>query len=206
MSKRAPLATPPGVSQVTEPAADQVTELFALAFYDDPTWSWAFRDPGTRLAHIRALWGLFVRGAIPYGSVLMTDDGGAAASWIPPGEPELGDEDEAKVEPLLRELIGPHADDVLTLIERFEANHPRHTPHYYLSLLATHPDHRGHGKGMGLLAAVLEGLDERRIPTYLESSNRANDRRYERLGYVQIGEFAAPAGGPTVGCMWRDPH
>jgi hypothetical protein len=40
----------------------------------------------------------------------MTEDGGAAALWIPPGEPELTHEDEARVEPLLRELIGSHAD------------------------------------------------------------------------------------------------
>ena len=41
---------------------------------------------------------------------------------------------------------------------------------------------------------------------YLESSNRANDRRYERLGFELIGEFAVPGGSPTVGRMWRDPR
>jgi hypothetical protein len=90
--------------------------------------------------------------ALSYGCVWMTDDRGAAALWVPPGEPELNDEDELRVEPLLREMIGSHADDVLTLLESFESNHPRHTPHSYLSLLGTHPDHRGQGKGMALLA------------------------------------------------------
>jgi hypothetical protein len=42
------------------------------------------------------------------------------------------------------------------------------------------------------------------MPAYLDSSNRANDHRYERLGFVQIGEFAVPGGEPTVACMWRD--
>jgi hypothetical protein len=42
----------------------------------------------------------------------MTEDGGAAALWIPPGAPELSDDDEARVEPLLRKLIGSHADEV----------------------------------------------------------------------------------------------
>jgi GNAT superfamily N-acetyltransferase len=94
---------------------------------------------------------------------------------------------------------------VLTLLNRFDANHPRHTPHYYLSLLGTHPDHRGQGMGMGLLAANLSQIDGTGMPAYLESSNRANDHRYERFGVVQVGEFTAPAGGPTVACMWRDP-
>jgi GNAT superfamily N-acetyltransferase len=190
---------------VTEADAEQVVELFSLAFFDDPTWSWAFPDPDARMEQYRAWWGLFVGSAIPYGWTRMAEDGGAAALWIPAGEPELSAEDEAKVEPLLRELVGSRADDVLTLLERFEAHHPHHTPHHYLSLLGTHPDHRGHGKGMALLAANLAQLDELGMPAYLESSNRANDRRYERVGFELIGEFTAP-GGPTLGSMWRDPR
>ncbi|HKP90499.1 MAG TPA: GNAT family N-acetyltransferase [Thermoleophilaceae bacterium] len=195
----------PGLRRVNEEQADLVTELFALALHDDPTWSWAFPDPERRLEHHRAWWGLYVRSAVPRGCAWMTDDGGAAALWIPPGEPELTDEDEARVEPMLRDLVGPQADDVLELLERFESNHPRARPHHYLSLLGTHPDHRGHGKGMGLVAASLAQFDEEGLPAYLESSNRANDHRYERLGFVQVGEFAAPGGAPTVGCMWREP-
>jgi GNAT superfamily N-acetyltransferase len=191
---------------VTETEADRVIELFALAFYEDPTWSWAFPDRDRRMDHHRVWWGLFMHSALPYGSVWTTEDGGAAALWIPPGEPELSADDEARVEPLLRETIGPHADAVLTLLERFDANHPRDAPHYYLSLLGTHPDHRGRGQGMGLLASNLAHIDEQGSAAYLESSNRANDHRYERLGFVQIGEFAAPCGGPTLACMWRDPR
>lgn len=196
----------PGVKLVTEAEAEQVTELFALAFHDDPTWSWAFPDPDRRMEQQSAWWGLYLHSALPYASVWMTDDGGAAALWIPAGRPELSVADEVKVEPLLRGLVGAHADDVLTLLERFESNHPRQRPHAYLSLLGTHPDHRGQGKGMGLLAATLAPLDELGMPVYLESSNRANDHRYERLGFVQTGEFAAPGGEPTLACMWREPR
>jgi GNAT superfamily N-acetyltransferase len=205
-NERSSPSVPPGARQVNEAEADRVTELFTLAFYDDPTWGWAFPDPGQRMDHHRMWWGLYMHSALAYGWVWMTKDGGAAALWIPPGEPELSDEDEARVEPLLRELLGSHADDVLALLDQFEANHPRHAPHHYLSLLGTHPDHRGRGKGMGLLAANLAQIDELGSPAYLESSNRANDHRYERLGFVQVGEFAAPSGGPTVACMWRDPR
>ncbi len=194
------------IRRVTEAEADRVIELFTLAFYDDPTWSWAFPAPDRRMDHHRTLWGLFMHSAVPYGSVWITEDGGAAALWIPPGEPELTHEDEMRVEPLLRELIGRHADDVLELLDRFDAHHPRHEPHHYLSLLGTHPDHRGQGKGMGLLAANLAAIDALGMPAYLESSNRGNDHRYERLGFVQVDEFAAPGDGPTVACMWRHPR
>ena len=192
------------IRRVTPAEVDYVIELFVLAFYEDPTWSWAFPDPAKRMDQHRLWWGLFMRSALPHGWVWMTEDGGAASLWIPPGEPELSDEDDARVEPLLREQIGSHADDVLTLLERFDANHPRDEPHYYLSLLGTHPDHRGRGKGMALLAANLALIDDEGRAAYLESSNRANDHRYERHGFATVGEFAAPRGGPTVGCMWRD--
>ena len=90
-------------------------------------------------------------------------------------------------------LIGPHADEVLELLERFDAHHPRDEPHYYLSLLGTHPDHRGNGRGMGLLAANLATIDDLAMPAYLESSNRANDHRYERLGFVRLPNSARRA-------------
>ncbi|MFX8063463.1 hypothetical protein ABTK67_19065, partial [Acinetobacter baumannii] len=64
--------------------------------------------------------------------------------------------------------------------------------------------HRGHGMGMGLLAANLAQIDAAGYPAYLESSNRVNDERYERLGFVKVGEFSAPHGGPTLYCMWRE--
>ena len=98
--------------RVTEAEADQVTEVFTLAFHEDPTWSWAFPDPDKRMGHHRLLWGLYMHSAVPYGWVWMTEDGGAASLWIPPGAPELSDEDEAKVEPLLRRLLSSLADDV----------------------------------------------------------------------------------------------
>jgi GNAT superfamily N-acetyltransferase len=200
-----PDAVPP-IRRVTAVEAESVIRLFALAFFADPTWGWAFPDTQKRTEQHLLWWGLYMHSALPYGCVWMTDDGGAASLWIPPNRPELSDADEAKMEPMLRELVGGHADDVMVLLERFDANHPRGVPHYYLSLLGTHPDHRGNGKGMGLLAANLAQIDQEGFPAYLESSNRGNDHRYERLGFVQIGEFAAPAGGPTVACMWRDPR
>jgi GNAT superfamily N-acetyltransferase len=193
-------------ASVATPAdAAAVSDTFARAFYDDPTWSWAFADPERRLEQQRAWWGMFVGSAIPHGWVWMSEGCGAAALWIPPGKPELNDEDEARSEGLLRELIGDRADEVLELQAEFEANHPSE-PHYYLSLLGTHPDRRGRGEGMGLLAENLERIDAEGAAAYLESSNRDNDRRYERLGFKLVGEFTGPRGEPVVGRMWRDPR
>jgi GNAT superfamily N-acetyltransferase len=106
---------------------------------------------------------------------------------------------------MLSELLGDGAARVLQTFDRFEAAHPRSEPHYYLSLLGTHPDQRGRGLGMGLLAATLERIDTEAAPAFLESSNPINTPRYERLGFAICGEFELPEDGPSVTQMWRDP-
>ncbi len=183
-----------------------VTETISLAFHDDPTWSWAFPDPPRRQEQYLVFWRFMVEGALRYPWVLMTDACEAAAVWIPPGGTEIAEEDEARIEPLLDRLVGPRAGEVMELFELFEAAHPRHTPHYYLSLLGTHPSYAGQGIGMALLAESLARIDRERMPAYLESSNPANNHRYQRHGFEAVGEFYPPGSETPVTTMWRDPH
>jgi GNAT superfamily N-acetyltransferase len=180
-------------------------ETLARAFYADPVWAWAFPDPERRLRQHRAVWGLVAKAAVGYESAWLSGDCAAVALWIPPGEPELRPEDEARLEGLLAGLLGDGAGRVLETFERFEAAHPTAEPHYYLSLLATNPDHRGRGLGIGLLAATLEWIDAEGAPAFLESSNPANVPRYERLGFTRRGAFELGEDGPQVIQMWREP-
>jgi len=180
-----------------------VTETISLAFHDDPTWSWAFPDPARRQAHYAVFWRFMIGGAIRYPWVRMTDGGEAVAIWIPPGGTEVAPEDESGYEPLLQELVGSRSGDVLELLARFDAAHPQDEPHYYLTLLGTHPASAGRGIGMALLAENLERIDEERMPAYLESSNPGNNHRYERHGFEAIGEFHPPGSEIPVTTMWR---
>jgi GNAT superfamily N-acetyltransferase len=190
----------------TEADLAAVTETISLAFHDDPTWSWAFPDPDRRQEQYAAFWAFLVGGALRYPWVLMTDACEAAAVWIPPGGTEIAEEDEALVAPLLEELVGEHAGEVIELLARFDQAHPREKPHYYLSLLGTHPSHTGRGIGMALLAENLARIDREAMPAYLESSNPANNHRYERYGFEAIGEFFPPGSDTSVTTMWRDPR
>jgi GNAT superfamily N-acetyltransferase len=180
-------------------------ETLARAFYADPVWSWAFPDPERRLGQHRAVWGLVAAAALEYGSAWLVGDCAAVALWIPPSKPELRPEDEERLEGLLGDLLGAGAARVLETFERFEAAHPDREPHYYLSLLGTHPDYRGRGLGMRLLAATLERIDSEGAPAFLESSNPVNTPRYERLGFAVCGEFELSEDGPSVTQMWREP-
>jgi GNAT superfamily N-acetyltransferase len=181
---------------------DGVTETLTTAFQTDPLWGqWAFPD-GKDLA---VLWRYYISSALRrYPSVWVRGDCAAAALWIPPGGTELTEEEEERLEPLLVQLIGPRASEVIELVARFEATHPKEPPHYYLALLGTHPDHRGRGLGFGLLGENLASMDAKGVPTYLESTNPANNARYESFGFRQVGEFTTPDGERTVTRMWRD--
>jgi GNAT superfamily N-acetyltransferase len=185
--------------------AEAITATLSAAFDADPLWSWAFPDDERRPAQYEAFFGLFVESAIPNGWVWTTNHAGAVAVWTPPGKNELSDEAEARVEPFLVAELGGHAESVLQVMEQFESARPEDQDFYYLSLLGTHPDHRGRGLGMGLLAANLAQIDAQARPAYLESSNPANNARYERLGFEPRTRFSTPDGQHTVTTMWRPP-
>jgi GNAT superfamily N-acetyltransferase len=180
-----------------------VARTMAGAFYSDPLWSWAFPDPSRRLAQHEAFWGLFLHGSIDHGWVWTTEDYEAAALWIPPDLPEMTEPYASRVEPLLEQLLGERAGLVVEVFACFEAAHSRTEPHYYLSLLGTHPDHRGRGLGMDLLRANLDLIDTENRAAYLESTNPANLDRYRSVGFEPIGQFEVPDDGPTVVSMWR---
>jgi len=192
------------VRPATADDLSSVTETISLAFHEDPAWSWAFPDVVHRQEQYAVFWRFVIAAALRYPWVLMTEGCEAAAVWIPPGGTELSEEDEGQLETLLAELVGEHAADVMELLARFEAAHPQEPPHYYLSLLGTHPSHAGRGIGMALLAESLARIDAEGAPAYLESSNPANNHRYERHGFEATGEFYAPGNETPITTMWRD--
>jgi GNAT superfamily N-acetyltransferase len=149
-----------------------------------------------------ALWRLFVSSALRFPWTLVTDKVEAAAVWIPPGEMELTDEAADGYEDFMVDLLGrPVAQVILTISEQFEAARPTEA-HYYLSLLATHTDHRGAGLGIGLLRENLARIDALALPAYLESSNPANLGRYASVGFHPRQEITTPS-GHIVTTMWR---
>ena len=190
---------------VGEPEVDDVVEIMAGAFFTDPLWGWAFPDPQRRRDQHRQVWRLFVQAAIRYPWVWLNGPRTAAAVWIPPGGTELGPQEETRFEQLVTEQAGPHAARVFHAFEALEEAHPHGEPHFYLSLLGTAPEHRGHGYGLGLLAENLRRVDELQAPAYLEASNLVNVPLYARYGFAPVRTLQLPDGGPEVVTMWREP-
>jgi GNAT superfamily N-acetyltransferase len=192
-------------SRLATPAdADAMATTLALAFADDPIWGPALARPDGQLTDVIPFWRLYVDGALRTSTAWLVDDAAAVAVWTPPGGSELSDAQEADADHWVQQHLSPELRVAFhELAERFEANHP-HEPHAYLGLLATHPQHRGHGIAQQLLRENLAAWDAQGVPTYLESSNSANDHRYERAGYAKIGSFASVLDDAvSVAMMWR---
>jgi GNAT superfamily N-acetyltransferase len=184
--------------------SDAMTETIATAFFNDPLWSWAFADDSVRGVQFRVWWRVFVDSCFRNEFTWVTPNCESVAIWSPPGTDEMTADDEEELVRLVVEFIGgDHGNEVLEVLARFEEAHPRGVPHYYLSIVGTHDDHRGHGIGEALLAENLKIVDAEHMPAYLESSNPLNLKRYMRLGFEPIGEIVVPDGRPAVTTMWR---
>ena len=184
--------------------AEAVADILTGAFLADPVWgALSFPDAATQREVSRPFWAFCARAMMRFPHTYVTPGCEAVAVWIPPGEPEMTHEQEEELGALLEGLVGAaQAHVVADVFDRLNAVHPREEPHHYLSLLATHEVHRGHGHGMALLAGCLELFDAEGAPAYLESTNPANDARYARLGFERHGIVRLPA-GQEIATMWR---
>lgn len=182
---------------------DTTVELLVSAFYRDPTWAWVFPDDTLRRAQHRRLWSIYVRGALRFDQVWLAAGDTATSIWIPPGESELSESEEAELERAMAEMLGRDLHRILATFELLQQAHP-HEPHFYLSLLGTGEQFRGHGYGLNLLADNLAFIDQTHMPAYLEASNEVNVALYARYGF-EVRDVLRPApDGPVVTTMWRN--
>jgi len=192
---------------VTQPArlagqadVETIAEIITRSFVDDPVWGPAY---AAALGEgPRAIWRLEVDAALRVGRTWLSAGDEAAAVWLPPGRTTFDAAEMQAYLAFLAEVLGSGYERVAALHGRFEASEPPE-PHYYLSMLGTHPDHRGHGHGIRLLTETLARVDAEGMPGYLESTNPANNARYERLGFDVTGRFEGYTTGSVVTTMWR---
>lgn len=183
---------------------DRVTEIITLAFVSDPVWGVAIARPDGSRQHHAAYWRPWIEGAMRNSAVYLNNDASAVTIWVPPGCTEMTDEQSAEVLSVVEKSLPPESKPLMIEIwDRFAAAQPPGSQHAYLSFLATHPDSRGHGFGQMLLRENLAEFDKQGVPTYLESTNPANNHRYERAGYTPLEGFFSPFDSAPITRMWR---
>jgi GNAT superfamily N-acetyltransferase len=170
------------------------------SFVDDPVMRWLYPDNEEYLAPGgQIFWGA-MRGWVRHNEVWTTPETAALAVWLKPGRPEL--------EP---DPATPDTPPSPELLQRFELIGPvmgENTPpedHWYLQLLATHPDWQRQGLGAALMAAQFERADSEGLACYLETETPENVAYYRRHGFDVRTEWDVDPDG-TLGSpgphMW----
>jgi ribosomal protein S18 acetylase RimI-like enzyme len=167
------------------------------AFADDPVMRWFFPDDNDYEQTNPMLVQFMVRRWHATDSVWCTDDAVAMAGWVPPGRPDVSD------------IARPAVDHPQWRIDRFTAigaalgeNTPEE-PHWYLNMLATHPDWQRQGLGAALMRAGFEIAADMGLPCYLETETLENVAYYRHHGFEVRTEWALPLGGPHMWGMLR---
>jgi L-amino acid N-acyltransferase YncA len=76
-------------------------------------------------------------------------------------------------------------------------------PHIYVRTVGVRTELQGQGLGSKLMQPTLERADAAGLPAYIEASSERSAALYERLGFVHLGVFELPDGGPRVWPMRR---
>ena len=158
------------------------------AFADDPVMRWLYPDDDEYFAPGGAILQRDMAGWLGHDEVWCTDDVTALAVWLPPGRPE-------GPEPTVP--VGAPSPE---LLQRFEiigplmAAHTPPEPHWYLQLLATHPDWQRQGLGGALMDVMFERADRDGLLCHLETENLVNVSYYRRHGFEVHSEYDVPAG------------
>ena len=177
--------TEPVVRLATATDREAGVATVGAAFVADPAFRYFFPDDQTYAAEAGAFAAHLFDQRIRHGTVWVVDaadagesagsTGGAVAMWNPPsGSPDPD-------QPPLAVPVTTQAR-----IDAYEAAAPTAlppAPHWYLGVLATHPDHAGKRWGRAVMAAGLRRAAADALPAYLETTSASNVALYERSGW-----------------------
>jgi ribosomal protein S18 acetylase RimI-like enzyme len=183
------------ITQATPADRDQVVRTVVAAFVADPAYRYFFPDDETYDRYATTFTEYLFDKRVGLGTVWIAAGGAVAALWDPP---------QKQSQPGLA-LDLPA--DVMARIDAYdEVVHPLlpTEPHWYLGVLATHPDHAGRRWGRAVMAAGVTAAHAEGLPAYLETTNPSNVDLYERAGWRVVGRTGD--GGPTTWVLVNRPH
>jgi GNAT superfamily N-acetyltransferase len=177
---------------------DRTCRTAMRAFVADPVMRWLYPDDDEYERGGGEVFRWPMLRWLMLGSLYTTPDCVGVAAWIPPGRPEAT--------PDVPSL--PHPPERLEKFAAIGAALAEHTPaelHWYLNLLATHPDWQRRGVGAALMDAVFALADGNGYPCYLETETLDNVAYYSHHGFRVRSEWDLPLDGPHMWGMIRQP-
>jgi GNAT superfamily N-acetyltransferase len=178
-----------------------VLTTIVAAFATDPCWTYLLGVDYPRLAPLFA--GALFDQRVAHETVWMRADASSVALWDRPGASQ--DDGRSGHWAAFHHAAGtgPAArfaayDAALIAVAPSE-------PHWYLGVLATHPDRWGSGLASAVVAPGLARADEDGLACCLETSTVSNRDFYQRRGFTQ--SVSVPFdGGPPTWWMTRPPQ
>jgi GNAT superfamily N-acetyltransferase len=172
-----------------------VVATVAAAFATDPAWAFILGEDYERLAahFVTALFDLRVAAR----NVWVSEDLAAVAMWDGPARGHHAGAHAASVWARYRALAGEEAFGRLASYNAAVAAVSVPEPHWYLGVLATHPQRQREGLATAVLAPVLDEADRLGLACALETSTAENRRFYERRGFAEARDILLPGAPPT---------
>jgi ribosomal protein S18 acetylase RimI-like enzyme len=168
------------VRLATERDRDRVVATVLAAFANDPAFQFFFPDPASYAADAAAFVRHLFDERIGFGTVWVVDGGSAVAMWNPPNA-------------VTADLSDGLSSAALARLSRYDAAVHAHLPdqpHWYLGILATHPDQAGQAWGRLAMAQGLERARQDQVPAVLEAVTAVNVQIYAGIGFQVVATVA----------------
>jgi ribosomal protein S18 acetylase RimI-like enzyme len=181
--------------------AGEIERLVAplvLAFSTDVMVRWLLPEPRQFLQYFPRVVQVHANRVVEYGGAFHTTDFRGASLWYPPGV-EIDGESLAEV---LEQAVEPRRLEIIAALFSQTAAHKPAGHHWYLRQVGVDPQVQGQGYGSLLLRPALDACDRAGVPAFLEATNTANRRFYERFGFETVGELRIED-SPTLWLMTR---
>lgn len=173
-------AVPDPTIELAQPVhRDRVLGTVVAAFRDDPAFGFFFTGDFDRQA--AAFAGLLFDSRAARSSTWVADGGAAVAMWDRPHQAADGRDDD--IEGGLADSLEAGAIERIVRYEQAVDGLLPQEPHWYLGILATHPDDAGRRLGRQVMRNGLMEAGRAGVPASLETTNPGNIGRYEAEGW-----------------------
>jgi hypothetical protein len=194
---------------LAESQFDEVSNVLARAFFDDPLTMYIMPDAEKRKNTLPWFFKKAAQISHRYGEPFTTSGKvEAGALWLPPGKTILSLPMMIRVGMLAAPFkFGlPTFMRFMSVMNHLEHHHKNDVPpeHWYLFVLGVDPDRQGQGVGGKMIAPILERADKDQLPCYLETMKERNVTFYQKHGFEVIVDDTFKD-GPRYWTMKRDP-
>jgi len=194
------------------PGADaaRACEMLSHAFFDDAKMAHLMPEVAARKERSRHLFEFELRYGMLYGNVYTTSPAvEGVAVWLPSDKAEvtLWRAFRAGGMGLQRHLGKESMDRLMAFSTAIDNLHKKHlpSPHCYLFFIGVDPSYQGKGFAGRLLRPMLDRLDTKKIPCYLNTQNEKNIGLYEHFGFRVIDQLTLPGTDILHTAMQRNP-